>query len=126
VLTPDFFISMNDGTQNNRVIIKFSEAIDNQLTAFTINSTNFSSIIHTISDFTQYNKIALSYNSSYLKLFVNGQEVGTSVANPNLAVGLNVLNLSNLPTDKNVKGKVKALAVFNEALSDDELHNLTG
>ncbi len=123
---PDFFISMNDGTNNNRVIIKFSDAIDNQLTAFTINSTNASSITHTISNFKQYNKIALSYNSSYLKLFVNGQEVGTSVASPNLPVGLNVLNLSNLLTDKNVKGKLKSLAVFNEALSDDELNNLTG
>ena len=111
---PDFFISMNDGTQNNRVIIKFSEATDNELTAFTINSTDSSSITHTISDFKQYNKIALSYNSSYLKLFVNGQEVGTSVASPNLAVGLNVLNLSNLLTDKNVKGKVKALRVYKE------------
>jgi len=123
---PDFFISMNDGTNNNRVIIKFSDGVDNQLTAFTINSTNASSITHTISNFKQYNKIALSYNSSYLKLFVNGQEVGTSVASPNLPVGLNVLNLSNLLTDKNVKGKVKSVAVFDEALSDAELNNLTG
>jgi len=122
---PDFFISMNDGTNNNRVIIKFSDAIDNQLTAFTINSTNASSITHTISNFKQYNKIALSYNSSYLKLFVNGQEVGTSVASPNLPVGLNVLNLSNLLTDKNVKGKLKSLAVFDESLSDSELTQLT-
>ena len=122
---PDFFISMNDGTQNNRVIIKFSESVDNQLTAFTINSTNSSSITHTISNFKQYNKIALSYSSLYLKLYVNGQEVGTSVANPNLAVGLNVLNLSNQPTDKNVKGNVKSVAVFKEALTDEELAKIT-
>lgn len=71
------------------------------------------------------NKIAVSYSSSGVKLFVNGVLEDSNTDNPNFPTN----SLSSLDFELNgtlpLYGKVKALAVFNEALTDSELECLT-
>ena len=78
-----------------------------------------------------FHKIAIRYKSGDSAIYINGSEatysVGDGTATFSFAVTLDNLSFdydgnSGLP----FYGKCKALAVFNEALSDDELHNLTG
>ena len=75
-----------------------------------------------------YNKIALKWKLNDFAIWVNGVEVSTNNSNITFPANtLNKINFSNeLGTTFRFEGKCKALAVFNEALSDDELNNLTG
>ena len=79
---------------------------------------------HTLSDSTEFIKIAYKYKSGDFALWVNGVEVGTSVSG-NLPTGLTKLNFDNGSGSNDFYGKVKQLIYFNEALSDSELQTLT-
>ena len=70
-----------------------------------------------------FNKIALKYKSGEIALWINGTEVITSTNTLNI-VGLNKLDF-NAVGSSNFFGKVKALAVYKEALTDAELTALT-
>ena len=90
-----------------------------------VNGTNFSSIEAQGIPQDNNNKIAVSYSSSGVKLFVNGVLEDSNTDNPNFPTN----SLTSLDFDLNntnpFYGKVKALAVFNEALTDSELECLT-
>ena len=71
-----------------------------------------------ITDTTANNKFALKYKENDFTLWVNGVEEVTDNSG-STPTGLSELSFTNF------KGKVKALAVFNEALTDSELECLT-
>ena len=77
---------------------------------------------YTLPDDTQFNKIAISYAENNFALWVNGIKVLTDTSG-NAPIGLN--NLSFNLGAENFFGKTKCLAVFKEALTDDELECLT-
>jgi len=74
-----------------------------------------------------FNKIAASYKQNEFALWVNGVKVLTS-SNGNVfsANVLNTLDFRDGNGTANFYGKCKQLIVFNEALSDEELSDLTG
>ena len=118
------YMSLSDGTSNNDVRLYF-DAVPNKLialgkvsgaTQFVMDTTSF-----TLTDF---NKIALKYKENDFALWVNGVQVDTDTSG--LVNAPNTIN--ELAFDGNglkFYGKVKALAVFNEALTDSELECLT-
>ena len=118
-------ITLSDGTTNNRINLYF-ENVSNTIEAFINGSGGNDTMIYTSSDTTQFHKIAVLYKDGESSLWVDGVERDTSTTTFSLA------NLSNLDfqqgglTGDVFYGKCKALAVFNEALTDDELELLTG
>jgi len=118
------YISLNDGTSANDVRLYF-DAVANKLialgkvsgiTQFVMDTTSF-----TLTDF---NKIAVKFSENDFALWVNGAEVDTDTSG--LVNAPNTFN--QLTFDGNglkFFGKTKCLAVWKEALSDQELTELT-
>ena len=125
-LTNDYqmFYSINDGTNDNRIIIRYNSSGES-INVFSINSLSSTGFSHTLIDLKEFNKIALNYNSSNLKLYVNGS-LANSAVSPQLPSALTRFNFSNQVTDQEVFAKTKMVAVFKEALTDLELEKLTG
>ena len=117
-------ITLSDGTFDNRVTIRY-RTTSNQISAI-VEGNNVVSFNNnfTSSDITALTKIALKYKSGDIALWVNGVEVLTSTSSFT-AIGLNNLSFNNGIGGDGFQGKVKALAVFNEALTDSELECLT-
>jgi hypothetical protein len=89
-----------------------------------VDQTGINSSVKTTNE---YYKVAFKYKENDFALWVDGVEVATDTSGNTFSAG----TLSNLgfvlATNTNpFYGKVKALAVFDEALTDDELELLTG
>jgi len=119
------YITINDGTDQNVVAIRFSET-SNQILAFTRISGSFNAVLSTTSYSTlNFNKIAYRYKSGDFGLFINGTKISSSTSTQTLPANtLNTLSFDNAPFSP-MHGKVKSVYVFNEALTDDELQQLT-
>jgi hypothetical protein len=70
-----------------------------------------------------YNKFAIKWDGTTLKTFANGALVGNVSQNNSFAAG--ALNQIHLSTGQRFAGKIKMLAVFNEALTDAEVIAIT-
>ena len=80
----------------------------------------------TLTDITAFNKIAIRWKVNDFNVFINGTSVFTDTSyNAPTSNSLNTLEFARGGAS-NIYCKCKALAVFNEALSDAELNNLTG
>jgi hypothetical protein len=116
-------ISLSDGSTSNRVSLELDET-SNKIKAF-ISSGGVSQILeYTASDLKQYNKIAIKYKANDFALWLGGVERDTDVSG-SVPIGLNTLEFAQGSGSQKFYGKCKALAVFNEALSDSELTQLT-
>ena len=120
----DAQISLSDATNNNGVKLRFDSNIV-RLSIFLRGNAGTFAIV-TISGVTQTNnnKIALVWNATNFKIWLNGVEAG-SIATNDLPIGLNTLNFANNTGTANFFGKTKAVAVWKEALTDAELTSLT-
>jgi hypothetical protein len=111
-------ISLSDGTTSNSLWLYYS-SVSNTIQAF-----DGSTIIAHSIDVTNFIKAAVVYDSNGTRMWVNGSQVGS-----NTFVGFSGLNKLNFINENesnyNFKGKVKAIKVYKEALSDTELENLT-
>ncbi len=116
--------SISDGTNNNRVLIGFSSSNRFQFVVSDGGSVVVNQLI-TVSDITQFNKVAISYKLNDCAIWINGQKVGTDTS-ATMPSGLNTLNFNQGSATESLYGKVKGVYVFNEALTDDELQQLTG
>ena len=120
------FISLSDGTDDNRVTIYLYSTSDNEISCQVRNnnSEQFSRITSgaNVSDF---NKVAISFKENLCKFFVNGLQVGSTDTLATIPSGLNTLEFGKGDGADNFYGKVKSVYVFNEALTNDELQQLT-
>lgn len=74
-------------------------------------------------DFDSYRKAAFSYKENEFKLYVNG--VGNTITPTQTTFGVNDLDGINLGIGNKFYGNVKELVVFKEALTNEELSELT-
>jgi len=81
--------------------------------------------IESISDVTEFNKIAICYNGTSIKGYINGTPVWNTTITAWSSNALSELNFKFGGSANNFYGKTKCLAVFDEALEDDELAALT-
>ena len=120
-------ITMSDGTTNNRMAIGFDNA-SNKIKYFLIssNSTQVNADV-SVSNITQFNKIAFKYKLNDFALWVNGVEVDTDTLGSTFSANtLSVLSFAGYSgTTQYFYGKCKAIKVYKEALSDAELIALT-
>ena len=119
--TGSTIISLSDGG-SNRLYFEFFTL--NRLYAIIENGISQFIEVQTITQ-TNNNKIAFKYSASGCKLYING--TGYSFGGLNFLSGtLNTLNFaSSNGTSSKFVGNTKCLAVWKEALSDDELEKLT-
>jgi len=119
------FISLTDGSNDNRVLFGY-RAVSNQVFARVEGNNSASVDLTTVLSDTKINaKIAISYDSSYnYKMFVNGISADSGVGTDSI-IGLDRLDFTNAIGTENFYGNIKALAVWKEALSDQELAELT-
>ena len=117
-------ITLNDGTLNNVVELRYNN-VDNQI-QFVVRDGGSVTVNSQVafSDVLEYNKIAFQYKANDFKVFANGSKVATDTAG-SVPSGLNQLDFSWNETNK-FYGKVKGLAVYNEALSESQLMQITG
>ena len=85
-----------------------------------------SQISFDVADRTQFSKIAFRYKQDDFALFVNGVKVATKTSGNVLpADTFTSLNFSTSSSENPFQGKAKCVAVFKEALTDEELQTLT-
>ena len=124
--TSDRVISLSDNTITNRVEMKLSSSgsiqgrFDSASSDITLTETGLTA--------SNFNKIALIWSSGKCALFINGVKEQEDLTFNTFASDV-LFDLSfdsaYLGGSSNFYGEVKALAVFNEALSDSELTQLT-
>jgi hypothetical protein len=120
------FITISDGTFNNRASISLS-AVFSFRVFLKVGGSSQVDINLNVSDVKDYNKIALSYKENDFKIYINGSLVHSdtsgSVWSSSTITKLSFSEIGSTPNAFN--GKVKSVAVFKEALTDAELQALT-
>ena len=128
--TPDAskFISISDGTYNNRASILFSNGATNQIRTFLrVGGVSQIDVSDNVTDVTDFNKVAFSYKENDFKVYINGSLVSSDTSGSVWSENtITKLSFSEINTSAGLfNGNVKCVAVFKEALSDTELQKLT-
>jgi len=112
-------IAISDGTTSNLVYVSF-DTTSNRILA----NANGRIMIYVTEDETQFQKVAVYYNATAPKLYVNGflRETETAMT---AITGLSELAFDNGIGSNDFYGKTKQLMTFNEALTDSELEQVT-
>ena len=117
------YFGLNDGSNNNRAVFLFDSTANRVRAIVSSGGTKYVDFNYTVTDLTEFHKIALKYKADDFALWIDGVERNTDTS------GLTPIGLDNLEFDLNLGGalygNVKCLAVFKEALSDTELQKLT-
>ena len=116
-------LSISDGSQDNNITIGYSAT--NTLRTIIRSGASNQALMTSSQTITNYLKVGIKYKANDFALWVNGVEVATDTS------GLAPVGLSELSFDRGdaalpFYGKCKQLMVFDEALSDEELSDLTG
>ena len=121
---PNRGISISSGSTNNTIFIYYQAALNTLACILISNGTTQFSHSTSLFDVDDYLKIALKYKQNDFALWVNGTEIATDTSG-NAPIGLNELAFDNGVGNDKFYGKVKCVAVFTEALTDEELTCLT-
>tara|TARA_R100000988_G_scaffold103278_1_gene81653 strand:+ start:167 stop:2173 length:2007 start_codon:yes stop_codon:yes gene_type:complete len=118
-------VTMSDGSIANRVAIEYT-LTSNEIKGRVVNgSSTQANMNHTVSDITNFSKIAVNYKANDFQLWIDGNNVVTDTSGTTPAT-LNQISFDNGASGNYFYGKVKGLAVYNEALSESQLMQLTG
>ena len=114
-------ISISDGSSaENRITLRFLD--DNELSVQIGFTNGFDEKLGLLES---NNKIAVVYNSTNASVFINGVKLVTNTMSA--VSGLSQLQFNRFGgTSNDFYGKTKQLMYFDEALSDEELSDLTG
>jgi hypothetical protein len=121
-------ISLSNGTTSYRMIIQQNNnATPNRLQFyFIVTPSAQTDFQHTLTDITQFNKIAFKYKENDFAVWVNGVEVLTDTSGVTFPEGtVNQLNFDDGVGGNDFYGKTKQLTTFKTALTDSELETLT-
>ena len=118
----DVFIELSDGTSNNRILfyVDSDGHIRNQIKS----NGSISSLINTNVDVSSNMKIAITYKTNEAKVFINGVQYGgtdTSVVVPSVSK----FNLENFTGTRSQSSSLKDVKLYNTALTEAELIQLT-
>jgi hypothetical protein len=122
------YITISDGTYNNRASILFSNGSTNQIRTFLrVGGVSQIDVSDNVTDVTDFNKVAFSYKENDFKVYINGSLVSSDTSGSVWSADtITKLSFSEINTSAGLfNGNVKTVAVFKEALSDTELQKLT-
>jgi len=118
-------ISINDGTNDNQITIESRPAL-NQVKAFvTVGGVSSFSSVHTLTDITGFNKMALKWKENDFSFFANGVNVQSNSSGVTPASGTLTELSFGIGSGSRFFGKTKNIQAFNTALSDSDLLSLT-
>jgi len=118
------YLSLTDGTSNNRVLILYYSSANNIRTIITSGGTNYMDKNYGVTSVLDFHKVAIRWKANDFSLWVDGSERKTDTSG-SVPIGLNSLSFDSGTGSSNFYGNVKCVAVFKEALSDTELQKLT-
>ena len=128
VTSQSSYITISDGTYNNRASILFSNGSTNQIRTFLrVGGASQIDVSVNVSDVTDFNKIAFSYKENNFKVYINGALVSTDTSGSVWSADtITKLSFSEINTPAGLfQGKTKNLKIFKRALTDAELQELT-
>ena len=117
------YLSLTDGTSNNRVLILYYSSANNIRTIITSGGTNYMDKNYGVTSVLDFHKVAIRWKANDFSLWVDGSERKTDTSG-SVPIGLNSLSFDSGTGSSNFYGKCKAVAVF-DYLSDSELTQLT-
>ena len=119
-------LSLSDGTNNNTVKFGYRSDSNKIYSEFRTASSSQSFMSFDVSDITEFNKVAFKYKENDFALWVNGVKRATDTSGvvPNTGT-FNSLSFNRGDVNNVFFGKTKCVAVFKEALTDEELTCLT-
>jgi hypothetical protein len=117
-------LSLSNGTSDERIYMQYTNASNTISVVVKKGSVTQANISFALSDETEFSKIGFKYKENDFALWVNGVKVGTDTSG-NTPIGLSELAFDSGTGGNNFFGKTKAVAVWKEALSDQELTELT-
>ena len=118
-------ITLSDGTADNRIELRYGAASNRIQLVARSGGVVQASLTNSTNNILNFNKVAVKWKANDFALWINGIEQGadTSGSTP---IGLNELQFNQGDgAGGEFLGKVKALAVFDRALTDQELTDLT-
>lgn len=117
-------ISLSNNNTNNRILIYLQDTRIRVLCQF--NNIPFFAFNYTVTDVSNLHKIALKYKSGESALWVDGiliSSSSTTTSGP--SESLDILRLGNSTDSSHFLGNVRDIRVYNTALTDEELQELT-
>jgi len=120
------YITISDSSNSNYVRLTYTTT-SNQLGArYYVNGSFQCALTHILTDETEFTKAAFKWKENDFALWVDGTEVATDASgNVNPENTFHRLDFRRQDGFFPFYGKVKALAVYKEALTDAELQSLT-
>jgi hypothetical protein len=119
-------ITISDGVGGNDVGFRFNNSSNTIQVVSYINSSVIVNESYVLSDITVIKKYALKWALNNYALWVDGVEVITDISAISFpADTLNTLNFGSATGSSPFFGKVKQLQVYDTALTDDQLEDLT-
>ena len=121
-------ITLSDGTTSNTIRIQLEQSVSNAIWGIlTSGGANQAILQYTSSDITNNTKVALKYKANDFAFYIDGVKVATDTSGTTFSSGV----ITQVQFDRgdganDFYGKVKGLAVYNEALSESQLMQLTG
>jgi hypothetical protein len=117
-------LTISDNSYSNTIDVLMTNITNQIRVLIRDNNVTTSQMSHTVSNIVESNKVAIKYKSGNSSLWINGNNVG------NISDTFTLPTLTDLSFDRgdgtsNFYGKVKNLKVYNTALTDTELQNLT-
>jgi hypothetical protein len=118
--------SISDGTGNNRLIIYYNSP-SNQILAWGVaNGVLFpAAISYTVTDETEFAKIAVRYRANDITLWVNGKKRGTDITSQALPINFSKFGFDGGVGFTKLFAKVKSAQLYKTYLHDDEMATLT-
>jgi hypothetical protein len=117
------WISLSDGSHNNAIKIGFLNSSTDLKIACEVRSGGVSQafMVNNLGAVSlAYLKVAVKYKENDFALWINGVEVDTDTSG-SAPIGLNNLTFTRGDSGQPFFGKAKALAVYKEALTDEQL-----
>jgi hypothetical protein len=120
-------LSVSDGTNDNRVRINYSSTSEQIQARLVTSGVTQADISKFSAGVLTFHKVAVQFKANEVKLYFDGSLASsdTSASVPSAGT-LNVVNFDGGNGTNIFYGKVKGLAVYNEALSESQLMQLTG
>jgi hypothetical protein len=116
-------ISLSDGSTNNRVSFRITnDNIDFQYRV----GGSYSYRVDVYVDNSNTNKMAMSFNNGVFVGYLNGVAIGSPISGTSLSQGvLDRLNFNDGNSSDSFEGNIKEVQLYNTALTDQELQQLT-
>jgi len=120
------YISISDGTLNNRIYIWYYSATNGL--AFAVWNNGSAQFFNTtvLNNDTTNNKLAIKYKTNDFAMWINGYKIAADSSGTTFGNGvLNELSFDRADGGLNFYGKTKQIQYFDSALTDSELETLT-